>query len=181
MPPPDPEHRRPPSMFTELPRITFASDGCVMGAWGSISLVVWATQATLPLAQEFEKLADEMFAAHARASSVHLIINAAPLPTAEARAVFNEVTERYVDRVGCTATMVEGDGFWASAMRSFLTGIFVIQRRPFPVKTVAHLEDLPGWLAPTHNAQTGEAIEPEQIERALAWLLDQPTVRGRRI
>jgi hypothetical protein len=165
------------SLPAELPAVTFAADGCAMAHWRNISLVVWGTQATMPLAEEFEKLATQLYESHRVTSTVHLVIHNAPIPTPDARALLEALTERFTSRLVCHATMVQGTGFRASTMRSFLTGVALIQRRKFKAKTFANIHDLATWLAPAHSAGSGEACDAEELERVLAWMLNLPNVK----
>ncbi len=43
-------------------------------------------------------------------------------------------------------TVVRGDGFRPSTIRSLLTGLYLMSRAPFPRKVFAHLHDGTSWL-----------------------------------
>lgn len=43
-------------------------------------------------------------------------------------------------------TIVRGDGFRPSTIRSLLTGLYLMSRAPFPRKVFAHLHDGTSWL-----------------------------------
>ncbi|MBC7170806.1 MAG: hypothetical protein H5U40_00175, partial [Polyangiaceae bacterium] len=44
------------------------------------------------------------------------------------------------------ATVIVGDGFWASAMRSTLTALTLVVRPPCPQRTFADIGEALGWL-----------------------------------
>lgn len=171
----EPEQRAP----AELPTITFAADGCVMGYWRDLSIAVWAAQATMPLVVELNKLAELVDSKYPLTSSVHLIINNAPVPASDARAALDALTKRYEDKLQCVVTMVEASGFMASAMRSFLTGLHVLARRAYKSKVAADVHDASTWLAANHRPQLSEAYEPSELEAVMKWMLSRPTVRVR--
>lgn len=163
----------------QLPTITFAVDGCVMGHWHSILIGVWAIPSTLETVAELEKLTKLLCASWPKFSSIHLVIKRAPLPGAEVRAAYKEMLRRYSDRLACASLLLEGDGFWASAVRAFLTGILMFERRA-EVRTFGHLEPLVEWMAQMHTAETDGRLTPGELRLALEWMLDRPTVREHR-
>lgn len=168
-----------PRAPAELPTITFAADGCVMGYWRDLSVAVWATQATMPLVLELNKLADLLDSQHPLTSSVHLVINNAPVPASDARNALDALTKRYEDKLQCVVTMVEASGFMASAMRSFLTGLHVLARRAYKSKVAADVHDAASWLAANHRPQLTGAYDPAEVEAMLKWMLSRPSVHGR--
>jgi hypothetical protein len=157
----------------------FAADGCVMAHWRGIGIVVWATQATALHAQEMAKLSEEIGKTHTRGSNVSLAVNRAPLPTYEARRALHELTLRYEKNIICSATLIEGTGFWASAVRSLVTSLHLVGRWSFDLKTFSDIDTLSEWLAPIHTRATGTCIEPKELAGALAWVLAQPDIRDR--
>jgi hypothetical protein len=166
---------------TELPTVTFAADGCILGYWRNVSIAVWATQATIPLVNELVKLAEQLDARYAKTSTAHLIINNAQVPTPEARVALNALTDRFQSKLVCVVTLVEATGFWASTMRSFLTGLHLLGRREFKNKIAANVHEAATWLAATHSARTNDVFDAAELERVFTWMLAQPPVRGRRV
>lgn len=167
------DHEPPP----DLPELTYAAQGCVMGHWRAVGVVVWATQAIEPHVQEMAKLADVIGRTHLRGSNVTLAINRAPLPTYDARRGIHELTRRYEKTIVCSATLIEGGGFWSSAVRSLVTSLHLIGRWSFELKTFSDIDSLAAWVAPIHARGTGIAVEPEELAGALAWIVRQPAIR----
>ena len=162
----------------ELPIITFAGEGCVMGHWHGVMSSVWATRTTFELVAEIEKLLVAVSKSYPKISAVHLITSSFSLPPADVRAKLGDLTQRYGDRLACSATMLGGTGFWASAIRGAVTGIQVIDLRRRRQRVFADLEELANWVAPKHNEATGSTITPQELRHALAWMLERPSVRG---
>lgn len=160
-----------------LPTLSFVTEGCVMGHWRNIAMVVWARQGTGPLAAELVKLADMLNAKYPKTSSVQVILDAADMPDEDARVTFDNLVGKYARRLICAAVMIDGRGFRASAMRALVTSFQLIERRRFRGNVFSNVSDLARWLAPLHAEGTGEDIRPEQVEKALNWMIAQPSVR----
>lgn len=148
-----------------------------MAHWRGIGIIVWATQATALHAQEMAKLSEEIGKTQPRGSSVSLAVNRAPLPTYEARRAIHELTRRNEKNIVCAATLIEGTGFWASAIRSLVTSLHLVGRWSFELKTFSDIDTLAEWVAPVHASATGIAVEVKELAGALAWVLGQPAVR----
>jgi hypothetical protein len=161
------------STLPELPVITFAADGCVLGHWNSVAIAVWATQATTALLCELETLEDGMLATKSRMSVVHLVVKGASLPGAEARARLMELQQRYAPSIVCAAVLLQGSGFWASALRSLVTSMQMVERSHFEYRTFAEVADLAEWVATLQQAAGGEAMDARALTRVLLWMLDR--------
>ncbi|MET0389731.1 MAG: hypothetical protein ABW321_27410 [Polyangiales bacterium] len=163
----------------EPPTIAFEADGCVMAGWRNVTIAVWGTQGTMVLVSELTELARRQARQYPRISSVHLVVNQAPLPTSDARAELQNLTAQYDARLVALVTMIEGTGFWASAMRSFITGMHVLERRSYKIKTCSTPHEVGQWLAGPHSADSGVEVSSEQLERVLLDLLARPSLRKR--
>jgi len=161
---------------TEHATLTFETDGCVMAYRADISIVVWATQATAELANQFASLTADVARAHPRMSTVQILAPGAAVPTPEAREIINGLIVQYAPRlVGCAA-LLEGSGFWASAMRSFLTSLQLFRPGGFTTKICSSQQEAATWLAPLHSAETGVSVSPTQLQAAMMYLRSRPSV-----
>jgi len=167
-------HHEPPH---DLPVVTHASTGCVMAHWRGVGIVVWATQATEPHVHEMAKLAEQIAMTHTRGANVTLVVNRAPLPAYEARRAIHELTRRFEESISCSATLIEGSGFWTSAIRSLVTSLHLVGRWSFELRTFSDIDTLSQWVAPIHGRATGTSIEANELAGALAWVLGQPAIR----
>jgi hypothetical protein len=159
-------------------KIGFEADGCVFGTWKNITFAVWGRGADLQLASEFSRLSAEVMARYERVSTAQVIVQGAAIPTPEARAEFDALALRSGAQMACAAVLLAGSGFWASAMRGFLTSLQLINRkRPFKAKSHTNVSELVDWLALEHTQITGVAITPELLRAQLRTLLDRPGVR----
>ena len=167
-----------PLPSAESPIITFADEGCVMGHWRGVMATIWETRATLELVVELERNLVAASKGHLKISSVHIIMSSFSLPPADVRAKMGVLAQRYGDRFVCSASLLAGTGFWASAIRGAVTGIQVFDLRRRRQRVFAELGELAAWVAPTHNEATGSTMSPHELEHALTWMLERSRVRG---
>jgi hypothetical protein len=160
----------------DRPTVVYAQDGCVMAHWKGISLVIWGTAATLPLVDELTRLAESVASMYPRGSSVHLVINGAGPPTREARAALWGLSKRAESRHVCTAACVEGNGFWASLIRSLVTSLDLVTGRRLKLRAFTDIEALADWLMPIHAEALGLDLSAADLVQALSWLRAHPAV-----
>jgi|RhiMethySRZTD1v2_1073278.scaffolds.fasta_scaffold12487_10 hypothetical protein len=151
--------------------LAFESEGCVMATWKNLMVVAWAKAATLEISKKLETASVELIRAYPQGiSSVHVIFDKTPLPAADARNHLREITERYAANLACVGTVIDGGGFWASAMRSFLTSLHWLSRRPFKAHYASSIAELADWLPPPHAQKTGVIIQPAEFATVMAQL-----------
>lgn len=161
-------------MISKLPsvapgvEILHEGEGCLFGSWKNLLVATWTTQCTGPLAESLGRVAGPFAKAHPEGfSSIHVIGNKPPLPTSEARETLIAQMRQYSNEVACIGTVLEGSGFWASAVRSFIVGLRFVVPRTFEMQTYASIPELAAWLPPLHAARTGVVIEKAELERTL--------------
>jgi hypothetical protein len=160
--------------------IAHESEGCVVAYWHNISIVVWGTQGTLELAKELEAVSEHIRSRYERLSSIHLVVNDPPLPTAAGREKLNEIVVRFGPRAIAVATVLTGDGFWASAMRGFLTSLHWVAggRKRYKQLTCGTVGEVARWLAPLHSAEVDSVvIDAGELENLLVRLRNRPSVQ----
>ena len=155
-------------------RVLHEERGCLIGTFENVVVAVWMTQATGPLAEKLGEVAGVFAAEHPEGfSNVHVISRTPPIPTGEARAQFIAMMRRYSDQVACIGTVLEGTGFWASAVRSFIVGIRLVVPRTFEMQTYASIEELSAWLPAPHAARTGVTLDRSALALALTDFRDR--------
>lgn len=156
------------------PRIVFQSPGCVMAVWKNISIGVWATQATVPLVREFTALSAELARTWpGKLSTIHLVVNDAPLPVGDARAQLGNLTTQYQDRLVCALTVLSGSGFWSSAMRGFITSLHWLKQPKYKALICKSTEEGAAWLPMLHSRETGVYLDSGGLQRMLDGLLSR--------
>jgi hypothetical protein len=136
---------------------------------------VWAIPSTIELVAEQDKLMKLLAGRAQRFTGVHLAIKRGPLPGAEVRTAYQALVRRYSGQLACSALLLEADGFWASAVRAFLTGVEMLNPRSVS-KTFGQARALAEWLAPRHSAETGQRVSADELHSAIEWMLARPLV-----
>lgn len=60
--------------------------------------------------------------------------------------------------IRCSATVIAGEGFWASAARSVLTGIQILSRSPCPNRAFGKIDEAAVWM--------------------MQWITDEPDIEA---
>lgn len=154
----------------DAPRLVYDEPGFIAASWKNVGIVVWGTQATLPLAKKLEQFSDELLARNPNGiSAIHVITSTAPLPESSTRAELDRLTNKYARDLAVMATVIEGNGFWASAMTSFITSLHWMSRKPFKARTATDVADIANWAPQHHAAKTGVRFTSADLGRALSW------------
>jgi hypothetical protein len=147
----------------------YQAEGCLFGTWKNVVIAAWTIQGTGPLADELERVTAPVSSAYPVGfSAIHLIAKRPPLPTSEAREKLIQATRTYSKNLACVGTVLEGSGFWASAIRSFIVGIRLVVPRSFEMQTYGSIAELAQWMAPLHTARTGVTVNAGELEKVLA-------------
>jgi hypothetical protein len=156
----------------QAPHTIFYDDGrCVMATYKNVSVFVWGTQATLALAEHVASVAEQLRRSYPGGNStVHVILKDVGLPEPDVRAKLRALTERYAYKLACNAAVIEGGGFWASAMRGLITSFHWLQGRRFKSRTCGTLEEVAAWMPEPHLEMTSVEIDPAELLTALRSL-----------
>ena len=143
----------------------------LIATWMNVSIIVWATTATVAMCQKLDEVSAPITRAHPEGgSAVHIVLGSAPLPGPEARQVLGDLTKRYATHLACVGTVMEGTGFWASALQSLIISIHALANRTFKSRATTSIPEIAAWLPPHHAKRTGVMLSPRELERVL-WSL----------
>lgn len=132
--------------------------------WHNIAINVWRSHPTGQSVDVLARLTADSFRKYPEGlSSVHWIDEGAGLPTAEARTGLSDIAARYERHLLCVGVLLRGSGFWASAVRSALTGIVLLTPKRFPLRFFADVTPLASFVAHEHLQRTGHRIGAERI------------------
>ena len=158
----------------ELAQVGEAAGVHRVWVWKNILIVTWFGKAT---AEAAEALGPVFSDAYTRTGSdklsfIHVVANNLSLPDGETRQAILELAQAFENRIACVGVVVRGSGFWASAIRSFITGIRVMLPRAFDLRMHAEISELAEWFPEEHARKTGMKLESsellQQVERAVA-------------
>ena len=140
---------------------------CAIGRWENVQLIVWWSQATGPAVDRLTRVTRESCAQHRMLSNIHIIKDKARVPTSEARDGFVRLMNDYANQLANVAVVVGGVGFWASMMRSAVTGMRVLAPRSFELRLHGEVDEILGWLPHAHAYRCGSTLPREALSGML--------------
>jgi hypothetical protein len=140
------------------------ADGLTLHGWRNIQIASWTTQGTVPLV---EALAEHSARFHQRhregVSVVHLISRGPALPDAATRERLKTLMEGNSKTLACVAVILDGRGFWASAVRGFLVGLRLVSPRTITMQVFSTSEEVAAWLPEIHLQRTGVQVDANEL------------------
>jgi hypothetical protein len=141
-------------------------------SWQNIMITCWSQKATGPAVEQLTRIREALDKEHPEGVSViYLIREKAGLPTAEARAGVRELMARFSERRACVAVVVQGEGFWSSAMHAAITSVRLLVPKSFHMRIFGRIEEVAEWLPELHRKHTGVRIAPNQLLNVLKQLM----------
>jgi hypothetical protein len=141
-------------------------------SWKNVMITCWSRRATGPAVERVTLAREAMEREHPEGVSVvYLIADNAGLPTPEARAGAKQLMARFRHKRACLALVVQGAGFWASAMRGAITGARLLIPDAFPMRICGDVAEVVDWLPLQHAERTGTKVEPETLRTVLQDLM----------
>ncbi|MEY4580722.1 MAG: hypothetical protein RL701_5425 [Pseudomonadota bacterium] len=138
-------------------------------AWRNVTIGVWTNQATAEAAQRILRISKFMAREHPSGhSSVVFVLDGAPAPTPEANVALGKLYDTKFSDLACMAIVVEGGGFWASRIRSTITGLLISSPEAVVQMRVSDsIQGVVDWLPFAHSKRTGIAITAAELKAAL--------------
>ena len=146
--------------------ITYAVQGCVIGHLRNMTFCAWNAPPQAEHVQAFVTLAEQLSQTYPLNSNVSLVMRDADLPGAEARKALEHLTSEYAKVIHSVALVIDGSGFRASIIRSFLTGLHLLRGNGYRCKTFGKPAEANPWLLPPHNADTGVILTEREMQEA---------------
>jgi len=146
--------------------IDYADPACVIGHIQNLTFSAWNTAPTVEHVEAFIALAKKLCETYPHNSNVTLVMPEAELPGAEARVALERLTAQYAQRIHSVALVIDGSGFWASMIRSFLTGLHLLRGNGYRCKAFANPGEAGAWLLPAHTDDTHVMVTPRELDVA---------------
>jgi hypothetical protein len=143
------------------------TEGAFFGSWKNVFVSVWESQGTMAAIDHMLAAIAAMPRIAEKRSDIYLIAEGARLPEAAVRDHFIDVIRSSESKLACAAVVVGGTGFWASTLRSFVTGLHWIAPRSFDFRLQGSVEGVVSWLPAVHERLSGVWIDPHQLQRVL--------------
>lgn len=146
--------------------IVYAVRGCVIGHIRNMTFCAWDAPPQAQHVEAFTALAAQLTQTYALCSNVSLVLRNADLPGDEARVALERLTSEYARSIHSVALVIDGSGFRASIIRSFLTGLHLLRGNGYRCKTFAKPTEANPWLLPAHNADTAITLTEREMQEA---------------
>ena len=162
----------------KLPRVAIESFGGEPGVvslhgFENITIVVWYGKPTVTAAEQLARVSQRRRAEFEQGiSAVHMVQGTFEMPDAATRDTFVKLLRDGGGKLAVVCVVIRGGGFWASAMRSLVTGLRVLSRGSFDLGLHTEISAAVDYLLPRHHAKTGVPISPEQLTAVLSELFD---------
>jgi len=127
--------------------------------WGNVAINVWnapPSEASVACIADLTEQSSRTFPEGI--SSVHWLTPDAGVPSRSARAGLRAISVQHDEHIKCVAAVLDGGGFWASAVRAALNGIVMTADVKFVPRLYGNLDGLLDWLPEAHHRATGVRV-----------------------
>lgn len=159
--------------------IVYAAPGCVLAQLRNVTFCAWNTVPRVEHVEAFIVQAKALYATYPRSSNVTLVMRETELPGADIRKALEELIAQYASSIHSVALVIDGDGFWASMIRSFLTGLHLLRGHGYRCKAFANATEASPWLLPSHNTDTGVSVSTRELDAACEAVYRRMRSEGR--
>ena len=134
----------------------------------NLTLVFWAAQANAAAAHNILLVTRKFVLQHPEGfSCIHIVREGAAVPDAAARAGFVKMMDEFQQHMKCVGVVLDGAGFWASAVQGAITGMRMLAPRTFVIRIASSTDEIASWLAPESSRRTGIKVEPAHVSEAI--------------
>jgi hypothetical protein len=141
---------------------------CRIAGLRNIMIISWSDRANGAAVVKLDHGSKRMVAAYPGGfSAIHIIADKAGVPTPDARSGLMKIMNEQAKSIACVGVVVGGTGFWASTMRSFITGMRFMTPRNFDLRLHGTTAELIEWLPKQHAKVTGISVDAKTLERVL--------------
>lgn len=141
---------------------------CHFSVYRNIAIGVWLAQADRSAAEAALGVATEMAKRFSGLhASVAFLVDGLPGPLPEAIPALTKLWAKRPD-LACTGMIIEGEGFWASGLRSMIHNTRREGGGEVPVKIGSSIADVVDWLSTQNGRLTGVIVGAEELAHALS-------------
>jgi hypothetical protein len=161
-------------MKRDVLRVMFhAPDHFTVAHWGGVALVNWVAKADgTAMGRVHTELRRFVGENPGGVSFIHVTHDGVGLPDAGGRQELAEMMTEFAEVTVCVGVLLVGNGFWASAMQSMLTGMRLLAPpRRWQMRFAARETEIAEWVANAHTQRTQRATAPDELAAMLQQLL----------
>jgi hypothetical protein len=144
--------------------------------WNDVAFVHWKEKADgVAMERVHEALRSVVTDHPLGVSFVHVAQDGTGLPNADARRELSRMMAEFADATVCVGVLLLGNGFWASAMQSALTGLRLLAPpRRWPMRFGTRGPEMADWIAKQHEQRTHRVIAPTALEMLILQIIAAP-------
>ncbi|MBX7081445.1 MAG: hypothetical protein K1X88_19750 [Nannocystaceae bacterium] len=114
--------------------------------WRNVLFTVWRQEITVAALEASRVASHDLARSHAGGLLVFNVVREGlPIPGGEVRRKASSVLGETSGHVRCTATVIEGEGFWTSAARAIVASITLLSRAAHPHRVFATIDEAATW------------------------------------
>lgn len=141
-----------------------------IGEWRNVLLTGWRGDITVDALEVTRVASHDLHTRHPAGLVVfNLVRTLIPVPDAPVRRKASSVLGETGGHVLCTATVIEGEGFWVSAARAVVATITLLSRASHPHRVFATIAEAAVWAEPHVS---GDGARAAELAAAATSLLD---------
>lgn len=163
----------------ELRLLDEESDRFAFFAWQYLTIIVWLAP---PDAEAITRLArvgaERVRVCGSGLVDVHIVLSRIDFPDAKTRDILVAESRRAAPHLATVAIVVGGEGFWASAIRGFITSVHMLVPGRFQLRLFGGVNDLVEWLPDAHASKTGQPLDASQLRDVLQHVQNHVRKQG---
>lgn len=138
--------------------------------WRNVFLTHWSGPISMEGLEASQEGSFDLATRHDGVMVFNVIEFGLQIPPSEVRRKASEVLAATSGHVVGVATVVPGEGFWASAARAAVATITLLSRARHPHRVFASTDEASNWV---HPFVRPDSTPPQHLTRALARLTDR--------
>ncbi len=139
-------------------------EGFAVGALGRVVIAVFDRAPSVVQAHTMARVLAATARAHQAVNILSVVGASCRLPDAAVRDQLTRDVKTVQGHIGVVATVIEGDGFGAAALRGAVTGMTLMLRPSYPTKVFSSVQDSADFIV------KGAAVRGSEIVFAVAKL-----------
>jgi hypothetical protein len=140
-------------------------------AWDDVGIFVWYDVPKRDALFRLQRVAEPRIQLYPDGlSDVHVVRGRVGLPDQGTREALVRLSSEAADHLAAVAIVVGGHGFWASTIRSLVTGIRLLVPGRFEMTLCGSTDEVADWLPDAHAKRTGKRMDPAALKRALEFV-----------
>lgn len=139
----------------------------------NLLMVVWLDAATASSADQFAAVGQRLGTEVPRFSVLHWLTPNRAMPEPAVRRRLVEVARELRASIACTSVVLNGVGFWASALRATVNGMRLMSTNRVDLRVDHTLDEVAAWLPSVHTERTAVQLTTQTLRDAVDAALRQ--------